>query len=123
MPQKNQCRKESFGYNTISRIPDDIKGVHGFWLRNTGRCLYIGRSNSIKDRLYQHWGNCDNPLLKSWLEHAQEENENPIEICYFLEVKHGSIAEMEYSLIKKWHPVTNIQGNTKSSKQPIRRKK
>ncbi len=110
MKTKKPRWKESFGYNTISHMPDDIKGVYGFWYRNTGKCLYIGRSNSIKKRLYEHWTNCHNPSLKSWLDYAQEEDENPIEICY-LEVKHGNIKKLENRLIKQWHPATNIHGN------------
>lgn len=108
IPKKERWKKP-FGYAYIQSVPDDIKGVYGFWNRITGRCLYIGKSGpapkrSIKIRLMEHWHNCHNPALKEWITGASD----LIEICY-LEVKGDTIRikRVEDRLIRYWHPETN----------------
>ena len=100
--------KEQFGYGSIYSIPENIQGVYGFWNRKTGRCLYVGKSRHVKNRLRQHWSDCKNISLRLWLDGFPKS----IEICYW-EVAGDKIrvTRVENRLIRRWRPESNIQGN------------
>ena len=105
--------KRTFGYAGIADIPGDAKGVYGFWYSKTGRCLYIGMTDrSIRTRLTEHWKDCDNPVLKDWLDGFP----GLVEICY-LQLT-GNAGRMEQKLIRKWHPEANVMYNRPQRRNP-----
>ena len=91
----------------IDSIPENAIGVYGFWRRESGRCIYIGKAEkSLRQRVKQEWDNSHNPKLKSWIRCFGES----LEICY-LPVPHdkiGRVDSLETRLIRIWNPETNI---------------
>ena len=95
----------SLRLHNIDSIPSHTKGVYAFWCRTNGKCIYVGKAEkqSIKDRLKQEWRNSHNANLKLWINEFGEF----LDICY-LPVKDGRIDKVETTLIRMWHPETNI---------------
>ena len=102
---RKDANKAPFRYQSISRLPDEIKGVYAIWFKKTGKCLYVGQAQKqpLKVRLKQELTGSHNRKLKMWLMAYGED----IEFCYNIAAV-GKIDRFETRLIKKLAPETNI---------------
>lgn len=48
-----RTRRRGFDYNFHNRVEPQTAGLYAFWL-DTGACLYVGESQDISRRMYQH---------------------------------------------------------------------
>lgn len=90
-----------FGYDAITRVPRDVRGVYAFWYKERGRCIYVGMTErqTIRTRLFQHWSGSHNETLRLWL----SEFGDHIEFCW-LQVPVSRVRGMERRLIDLWQP-------------------
>lgn len=89
----------------IDRVPPDLCGV--YWIHTRRICIYIGIAvdQSIRKRLRQHYYNCHNAALKSWI------NSSAALFFKYSEVNDKFfIPVIEDQLIEKYRPETNIRG-------------
>ena len=96
--------KHKFGYDGISRVPGNIRGVYAFWCRTRRKFIYVGKADkqTIRERLRQHWRESHNDTLNLWLRAFGEH----LDICW-LRVPERKISKVERILIKMWLPETN----------------
>jgi len=95
----------------IESIPDGVKGLYGFWCRETGRCIYVGKTEeqTIKERLLQEWKNSHNETLKLWIMAFG----NHLDICYLPVNRKERIDRAETTLIQMWNPEANLKKRSK----------
>ncbi len=107
MPEKNQRWKKPLRYSNIDSIPHDAIGIYGFWHKDNGRCIYIGKAEKqpIRERIRQEYDNSHNPSLKTWIKYFR----NSLEICYLAVPcsKRHTVNKLETRLIRLWNPETN----------------
>ena len=96
--------KHKFGYDGISRVPADIRGVYAFWCRTRRKFIYVGKTEkqTIRERLRQHWRKSHNERLNLWLRAFGEH----LDICWW-QVPEHKISKVEDILIKMLLPETN----------------
>lgn len=88
-----------FGYDHYETVPD-VPGLYSFWLR--GRCLYVGMSRNLRQRIRAHESDEANPELAGYFEEFHDE------IKVSAVPVRGDLRRMESEAIKDLHPVTNV---------------
>ena len=97
-----------------SRVPFDSRsheridaspGLYAFWLRGT--CLYVGMSEDLKRRIYQHATSEDNLELAHHFETYPYEIE--ISVVY-KDIDSAILHRLELDTISALRPTDNIQG-------------
>ena len=98
-----RTRRNPFSYNYHNRINNQIKGVYVFWLHNC--CLYVGQSENISRRMYQHRMTEHNRKLERYLKAFPRE----IEVSYFVlpDKSEAEILKFEQKIIRLLRPITN----------------
>lgn len=73
-----RTHKQGFDYNFHNRVEPGTAGLYAFWL-DTGACLYVGESEDIGRRMYQHRFAQHNPDLRRFLKAFAQR----IEVSYY----------------------------------------
>jgi len=96
-------KKRGFDYNFHNRV-EQGGGVYAFWL-NTAACLYVGESNAISRRMYQHRMREHNPDLERYFAAFSRR----IEVSYYIVQEQSDRVrrQLENELIKALRPITN----------------
>ena len=97
-------KRRCFKIFEFENVLNNQKGLYAIWFNK--KCLYIGKSNNIKQRLTRHWANCHNKDLKLWIQ-----AKNNLEFCYKPYNCNADLSQEEYKYIEKYKPITNILGN------------
>ena len=96
-------RRRGFDYNFHNRV-ENGGGVYAFWL-DTGACLYVGETDDISKRMYQHRMREHNRGLESYFIAFSQR----IEVSYY--VLQGRSRDdrrrLEHKLINALRPITN----------------
>lgn len=90
-----------FTYQNIESVPSD-PGIYTLWFKR--RCLYVGRSENLRERLTQHWRHSHNETLRLWIEGYRPE----LRFEYRL-TPPVRLSTVEEHLIQRLQPETNIQ--------------
>lgn len=99
---------------THSQIPFDFMfheqlrnaaGLYSFWL--SGNCLYVGMSDNLKRRIFQHVHNETNPELARYFDWYG--NEIKISLIY-LNCSKAELLDREKDAIDQLQPITNKTG-------------
>ncbi len=100
-----RLKRRRFDYNCHNRIPQGIGGLYAFWL-SSGACLYVGKSNNLGRRLYQHRMQEHNDKLASYLKSFAE----AIEVSHVTsqDCNGADVTSLEMQLIHTLRPLTNI---------------
>lgn len=97
-----------WSYANIGNISPFFFGIYSIWSRTTGKCVYVGKGDSltIRERLMGHWRSSHNLRLKLWIQAFGSD----LDICYFA-VSKDKIDIQERRLIRLLRPEANIQHN------------
>lgn len=96
-----------------SRVPFDSRsheridaspGLYAFWLRGT--CLYVGMSEDLRRRIYQHENFEDNPELDRHFKAYPHEIE--ISVAY-KDADSVILRRLEQEAIRELNPLANVQ--------------
>lgn len=99
-PYADQIR---FRKADLEKIPRQACGVYGIWFKR--RCIYIGKaaSQSILERLLQHWRGSHNPVLCAWIQAKGSE----LKVSFQVADDAAQINALEKSCIQRFQPLTN----------------
>ena len=99
--------KRNFSYGNIMRSPNNKIGVYRF--QRNKKCIYVGEttSQSLRGRLKNHYLNCHNILLKSWIKSSFA-----LQFDFTILNNKKEIKLIEDELIKKLQPDCNIKGKS-----------
>lgn len=100
-----RCSPARFDSRSRERI-DARPGLYAFWLR--GICLYVGMSEDLRRRIYEHATSEDNPKLAYHFETYPYDIE--ISIAY-KNVDSATLHQLELQAISILRPIDNIQGS------------
>ena len=97
----------NFGQMVYENV-DDVAGLYCFWVR--GKCLYVGKSMSLKTRLKQHCEFQTNPILVEYFDVYSTE----IKMALVFEpgMNDAELYKLESEAIKKMSPIANRQGKS-----------
>lgn len=93
-----------FGSGSHERISTS-PGLYAFWLRDT--CLYVGMSEDLRRRIYQHENFEDNSELARHFQAYPHEIE--ISVVY-KDADSVILRRLEQESISELHPLANVQG-------------
>lgn len=101
-PEKN---RRKWRLRNIESLRSDEYGIYGIWYGK--RCIYVGKAETqtIRDRLYQHWTKTHNQTLENWI--AAEGSQ--LDFSYLPVEDRDSIDHNERYYIKRFQPVANKQ--------------
>lgn len=87
----------------FEKIPRHACGVYGIWFKR--RCIYIGKaaSQSIWERLLQHWRGSHNPVLSAWIQAKGSE----LKVSFQVADDVTQINALEKICIHRFQPLTN----------------
>lgn len=96
-------RRKPFRHANIST--ETATGVYIIWWRKI--CLYVGKAErqTVGDRMLQHWNECHNIELRTWIEAKRSD----LEYCC---ASVNKIGRSEKHLIRVLRPRTNVLMNT-----------
>lgn len=78
-------------------------GVYAFWHKEIKKCIYVGKSKNLRERLLSHYlRESHNKELHEWIKH----DGSKMQIC-FLEVEVLKITKFEDHFIYKFNPREN----------------
>ena len=105
-------QRRPFAYNSHTLV-GAIRGVYAFWLDRSA-CLYVGKSEHIGLRLYQHRMQEHNERLQRYF-HAWPTD---IEMSYIALNDHtsGEIASFEQQAITLLRPIANVMHNRRTQR-------
>lgn len=92
-----------FGSGSHERISAS-PGLYAFWLRDT--CLYVGMSEDLRRRIYQHENFEDNPELDRHFQAYPHEIE--ISVAY-KDAASVVLRRLEQEAIRELNPLANVQ--------------
>ena len=103
-----KLRRSPFSYNYHHRINSQTKGLYVFWLHNC--CLYVGKSEDIKCRMYRHRMTEHNRKLERYFKTFSKD----IEVSYFVlpDKSDAELRRLERKAIRLLRPVANIAQTT-----------
>ena len=90
-----------FSRANIDHMVPTGSGIYIFWANKF--CLYVGQSQSLRNRLLQHWSNCHNVDLKIWIA-AKGKG-----LCInYYDVDRERLTDVEQSYIDRFQPHLNL---------------
>ena len=100
---KSCSSPRKLSYASIVALPEDSYGIYCIWTKSS--CIYVGKAEqqTIGKRLLQHYANCKNPGLRTWIESSYD--------LYFRYLEIGNklaISAIEKKLIVKLSPLANV---------------
>lgn len=98
-----RCRQGPFTFGFHAAV-DAVQGLYAFWLG--GKCLYVGESNNLRNRLYQHRMREHNPKLERYFNAYPRD----IKASYVALSNHAAHERraLERQAIRYLRPATNI---------------
>ena len=99
-PYHNQI---NFRLVSFQSIPETYYGVYGIWYRR--QCIYVGKAatQTIGERLEQHWKRTHNPRLKAWI----DAKGTGLQVSFFAVKERDRIDCTERFYIRRFQPITN----------------
>lgn len=99
-----RVRRRPFTYNYHNQVSENARGLYAFWAR--GMCLYVGMSENIGTRMYQHRMNEHNRELDRYFSAFARE----IEVAYIqMQGKtRKQLQQLEHKAICNLRPIANI---------------
>lgn len=104
MPRR-LCKGDAFpfDYNSISRVPRIEHAVYLFWSMSRECFVYVGKTDrTLRQRLREHWRNCDNPTLRAWIRIEPDD----LIVCY-ISCPAPLVLKLERRLIRRLDPNAN----------------
>lgn len=99
-----RSQRRPFTYNYHNQFGENVRGLYAFWAR--GMCLYVGMSENIGTRIYQHRMNEHNRELDRYFSAFARE----IDVaCIQMQDKtRRELRQLERKAICNLRPITNI---------------
>ena len=93
----------SFRLVNFQSIPETYYGVYGIW--HERQCIYVGKAatQTIGDRLEQHWKGAHNAKLKAWINAKGAR----LRVAFFAVRDRDRIDCNERFYIRRFQPLTN----------------
>lgn len=100
-----RSRRRPFTYTYHKQVSSRTQGIYAFWLRR--RCLYVGISEDIQRRMYQHRMNEHNLRLERYFGAFSQE----IEVSYIAlsSIPYAKLRRLERKVISILRAATNIR--------------